>query len=104
MEQSRKTWENEVGAPGGNPTPPYHGLLAAVREANQKLPKERRLRVLAGDPPIEWEQVENRRDIAPFLLFRDEHFDQLSSPREERRRTFTRNPGTRVCRTVRSQR
>ena len=74
MEQLRKTWENEVGAPGGNPTPPYHGLLAAVREANQKLPKERRLRVLAGDPPIEWEHVENRQDIAPFLLFRDEHF------------------------------
>jgi uncharacterized iron-regulated protein len=74
MQQLRKTWENEVGAPGGNPTPPYHGLLAAVREANQKLPKERRLRVLAGDPPIEWEQVQNRQDIAPFLLFRDEHF------------------------------
>lgn len=74
MEQLRKTWENQVGAPGGNPTPPYHGLLAAVREANQKLPKEHRLRVLAGDPPIDWEQVENRQDIAPFLPFRDEHF------------------------------
>jgi hypothetical protein len=74
MEQLRKTWENQVGAPGGNPTPPYHGLLAAVREANQKLPRERRLRVLAGDPPIEWEHVESRQDIAPFLPFRDEHF------------------------------
>ena len=74
MEQLRKTWENVVGAPGGISTPPYHGLLAAVREANQKLPKERRLRVLAGDPPIDWEQVENRQDIAPFLPFRDEHF------------------------------
>lgn len=74
MEQLRKTWENVVGAPGGNPTPPYHGLLAAVREANQKLPKERRLRVLAGDPPIDWEHVESRQDIAPFLPFRDEHF------------------------------
>ena len=74
MEQLRKTWENQVGAPGGNPTPPYHGLLAGVREANQKLPKERRLRVLAGDPPIDWEHVESRQDIAPFLPFRDEHF------------------------------
>lgn len=74
MEQLRKTWENVVGTPGGNPTPPYHGLLAAVREANQKLPKERRLRVLAGDPPIDWEHVESRQDIAPFLPFRDEHF------------------------------
>jgi hypothetical protein len=74
MEQLRKTWENVVGAPGGIATPPYHGLLAAVREANQHLPKERRLRVLAGDPPIDWEHVENRQDIAPFLPFRDEHF------------------------------
>ena len=74
MEQLRKTWEDQVGAPGGNPTAPYHGLLAAVREANQKLPKERRIRVLAGDPPIDWGRVEGRQDIAPFLPFRDEHF------------------------------
>ena len=74
MEQLRKTWENQVGAPGGNSTPPYHGLLAAVRDANPKLPKERRIRVLAEDPPIEWEHVESRQDIVPFLLFRDEHF------------------------------
>jgi hypothetical protein len=74
MEQLRKTWENQVGAPGGSPTPPYHGLLAAVRQANQKLPKERRLRVLAGDTPIDWEHVESRQDIAPFLPFRDEDF------------------------------
>lgn len=74
MEQLRKVWEDEVGALGGNPTPPYHGLLAAVREANQKLPKERRLRVLAGDPPIDWEHVVERQDVAPFLPFRDEHF------------------------------
>lgn len=74
MAQLRKTWENQVGAPGGNPTPPYHGLLAAMREVNQKLPKERRVRVLAGDPPIDWDRVESRQDIAPFLPFRDEHF------------------------------
>ena len=74
MEQLCQTWKNVVGAPGGIATPPYHGLLAAVREANQSLPKERRLRVLAGDPPIDWEHVENRQDIAPFLPFRDEHF------------------------------
>ena len=74
VDQLRKTWENQLGAPGGNATPPYHGFLAAVREANQKLPKERRLRVLAGDPPIDWERVDGRQDIAPFLPFRDEHF------------------------------
>ncbi len=74
MDQLRRTWEDVVGAPGGTPTPPYHGLFDAVRRANQKLPKDRRLRVLAGDPPIDWSRVQGREDIAPFLPFRDEHY------------------------------
>lgn len=70
----RPAWENVVGAPGGAPVPPYHGLFATVRSVNQGLPKERRLRVLCGDPPIDWTQVETRDDIAPYLPFRDEHY------------------------------
>jgi hypothetical protein len=70
----RKVWENVVGMPGGIPLPPYHGLLAAVRDANQKRPMDRRLRVLCGDPPIDWERVHGREDVAPYLPFRDEHY------------------------------
>lgn len=74
IEEVRKAWENTVGAPGGTPTPPYHGLMAVIRAHNQKLPSNRRLRVLCGDPPIHWERVQSREDIAPYLRFRDEHF------------------------------
>jgi hypothetical protein len=74
LDQLRPSWENVVGAPGGVAVAPYHGLFATIRSLNQKLPKARRLRVLCGDPPIDWSRVETRDDIAPFLPFRDEHY------------------------------
>ena len=73
----RLSWENVVGAPGGVAVAPYHGLYATIRSANQRLPKDRRLRVLCGDPPIDWSRVETRDDIAPFLGFRDEHYASI---------------------------
>jgi hypothetical protein len=44
--------------------PVYQKFFAAVREVNLKLPKDRRLRVLLGEPPIEWSQVNNFNDWA----------------------------------------
>jgi hypothetical protein len=55
-----KVWQNFLGAPGGTPVAPYHGLLAAIRARNQGLPAETRIRVLAGDPPINWDVVQSR--------------------------------------------
>src|SRR6202035_193731 len=73
-ERLRLSWENVVGAPGGVAVAPYHGLYSTIRSINQRLPRDRRLRVLCGDPPIDWTRVETRDDIAPFLGFRDEHY------------------------------
>jgi hypothetical protein len=73
-ERLARSWENVLGAPGGVAVAPYHGLYATIRSVNQKLPKDRRLRVVCGDPPIDWTRVETRNDIAPFLGFRDEHY------------------------------
>jgi hypothetical protein len=69
-----KVWQNFLGAPGGTPVAPYHGLFAVIRARNQALPLDKRIRVLAGDPPIDWDRVQSRDDIAPFLAFREEHF------------------------------
>jgi hypothetical protein len=55
----------------GPVSPIYGEFYAAVRAVNQKLPKQRRLRVLLGDPPIDWTQVRTREDLGPFLPFRD---------------------------------
>jgi hypothetical protein len=61
----RKAWRNT--------TQPMCGLsgffeqfFPLVRAINQKLPPEKRLRVLAGDPPIDWEQVKTSEDQRKF--------------------------------------
>jgi hypothetical protein len=71
-DQLRPLWEDFVGSPSGAATSPHHGLLTTIRELNRTLPAERKLRVLAGDPPIDWGRVQSRDDTAPFLPFRDE--------------------------------
>lgn len=35
---------------------------------------ERRIRVLLGDPPIDWSRVRSREDIAYYLPFRDQFY------------------------------
>lgn len=51
-------------------SPVYAEFFAAIREINRKLPPLRRVHVIAGDPPIDWDKVDTKRDIAPFLARR----------------------------------
>jgi hypothetical protein len=39
-------------------------LIRAVRVVDASLPEPRRLRVIAGDPPIDWDNIDTRRDLA----------------------------------------
>jgi hypothetical protein len=72
-DQIQHAWRDTVGFLG--PVSPLYGdFYAAVRTVNHKLPKERRLRVLLADPPIDWARVRSREDIAFFLPFRDEFY------------------------------
>jgi hypothetical protein len=43
-------------------SPIYAELLAAVREANRGLPPGRRLRVVAGDTPVDWAAIKTHED------------------------------------------
>src|SRR5215831_2868975 len=45
----------------------YQDLLRAIRTLNATLPEGRRLRVLLGDPPIEWERVATQSDYSHWL-------------------------------------
>ena len=45
-------------------SPIYAEWLAAIREINKKLPPTRRLRVLAGDTPIDWHRILTHSDWA----------------------------------------
>jgi hypothetical protein len=40
---------------------------------NQKLPTPKRLRVLAGDPPIDWDQVKTFQDGSRFFFHREDN-------------------------------
>jgi len=44
--------------------PIYARWLAAIREVDRALPRERRIRVLAGDTPIEWTRMRGQEDWA----------------------------------------
>jgi hypothetical protein len=51
--------------------PVYLELLTTVRDINRKLPLSKRIRVLAGDPPIDWSKVNTFKEYLPFLSQRD---------------------------------
>lgn len=55
--------------------PMYRELLATVRDINRNLPRERRIRVVGGDPPIDWSKVHTATDYGPFGA-RDPDFAQ----------------------------
>jgi hypothetical protein len=54
----RQAWENTTQAHWVWDKPIYEEFFRAVRDVNQKLPREGQLRVLLGDPPIDWAKVE----------------------------------------------
>ena len=43
-------------------SPIYQNLIRELHEVNLKLPASRRIRVLAGDAPIDWSRVKNHAD------------------------------------------
>jgi hypothetical protein len=62
----RKAWRNTT-QPMCGMSGFFEQFFPLVRAINQKLPPERRLRVLAGDPPIDWEQVKTFQEMSTFL-------------------------------------
>jgi uncharacterized iron-regulated protein len=67
----RKVWRNTT-QPMCDTSAFFEQLFPLVRAINQKLPAGKRLRVLAGDPPIDWDQVKTVQDINKFRGNRDE--------------------------------
>ena len=53
---------------------PNTGLFfRTVREANAALPIERRVRVLLGDPPMDWEHIQDKSDFRKWVVQRDSY-------------------------------
>jgi hypothetical protein len=53
--------------------PIYEELFRAVRDVNASLSPDRRVRVLLGDPPVDWEAVRTLRDLDQWARMRDSH-------------------------------
>lgn len=67
----RLIWRNTTQTTGTGDLPFSEELFRSVRAINASLPRERRLRVLLGDPPIDWDTVLTRDDFRKWLEMRE---------------------------------
>lgn len=66
LAEVRQVWRNTT-QPSCGYSWFYDALIPLVRRVNARLPADRRLRVLACDPPIDWSKVRSRADLGPFM-------------------------------------
>jgi hypothetical protein len=76
LEQVQRAWRNLVGAIGP-PSPVYASFYQTVRETNLKRRGKHQMRIVCGDPYIDWDKVKDREDIAPYLGNRDQWYTQV---------------------------
>lgn len=67
----RKVWRNTTKSFMCSQSAFFEQFFPLVRAINQRLPPGKRLRVLAGDPPIDWDQVKTANDAGRYFQ-RDE--------------------------------
>jgi hypothetical protein len=75
--QLRKAWQDTTTAHAGWDLPIYEEFFRAVRDVNASLPGDRQLRVLLGDPPIDWSAVHTWQDVAGWLARRGHVVDVI---------------------------
>jgi hypothetical protein len=73
----RRVWQDTTVANPAWDVPIYEAFFRAVRELNVALPADRRVRVLLGDPPIDWARVDNRDEWLKWLAQRDTYPSEL---------------------------
>jgi len=69
----KAAWENTTQVSGVWSSPIYRDFFARVRAFNRTLPAPRRIRVLLGDPPVDWTRVTGPADD-DMNDWRDAHF------------------------------
>jgi len=69
----RAARENTVTPTPAWDRPIYDELFRAVRDVNRSQPPDRQLRILLGDPPIDWNEVRTADDYRSWLMRRDSH-------------------------------
>ena len=72
-DELRRVWEDTTQVSGIWSLPMYEQMLAEVRSVNARLAERLRIRVLLGDPPIDWSTVTSPAD-EDMNDWRDAHF------------------------------
>jgi hypothetical protein len=75
IEQVQRAWRSTLGL--GPPPPIYGELYKKIRETNMRRRGKHQMRVLCGDPYINWSKVKTKDDIGPFLGHRDQWYAQV---------------------------
>jgi hypothetical protein len=73
LEALRDVFEQSTGATPAWERPIYRDFFGAVRDVNRSRPRDRQLRILLGDPPIDWTTVKTPADYRPWAFQRDSH-------------------------------
>jgi uncharacterized iron-regulated protein len=73
----RQVWQNTTQATAVWDRPIYEEFYRAVRAVNASLPKDRQIRILLGDPPIDWNSVRTVDDVTRAIGQRDQHAAEL---------------------------
>jgi hypothetical protein len=70
----RQVWRNTTQSPVETwDAPVFEQLFRTVRAVNQTLRPAHRIRVLLGDPPIDWPTITNGDQLSAFLMERGAH-------------------------------
>jgi hypothetical protein len=74
----RRVWRDTTQSPLATwDAPVYEQVYRTVRAVNRRLPAARRIRVLAGDPPLDWSRITTRDQLNPYLLRRQAHLAEV---------------------------
>jgi hypothetical protein len=69
-DELRHAWEDTTAPNFVFDMPIYEAFFRAVRDVNRTLPAKRRLRVLLGDPPIDWSKI-SKDEVLDSMYARD---------------------------------
>jgi hypothetical protein len=72
-ESLRLVWQNTTQPHAGCDRPIYEDFYRTVRAVNARLPRDRQLRVLLGDPPVDWDSADVKRDREKWMQERDRY-------------------------------
>lgn len=73
----RQIWQNTTQPNYVWDSPVYEAFFQTVRKVNASLPKEKQLRVLLGDPPLDWNNIHSKKDLSDIMFKRNAYPAQL---------------------------